>query len=159
MNHLNNIINRIFSQDKNKAEKISRYLTTMIDQDYITDDDENILYQFSQEFNNMSDNLFEFIGNVVNQNIVFNVPQLSIYLSEDKIDVPCSRLNTYLKCYWHKITYKSGLLREKVWVPIKDFSGNIIIERANVISYQKEDLPYLLIYISRYLKTIDYSTN
>ncbi|AKI80498.1 hypothetical protein QJ850_gp201 [Acanthamoeba polyphaga mimivirus] len=156
MNHINNIINRIFDQDKDKAEKFSRELTAMINKDNITDDDENILHQLSQEFDNLSDNLFEFIGNIVNQNIVFNVPQLSIYLSSDKIDVPCSRLNTYLKCYWHKITYKSGLPREKVWVPIKDFSGNIIIERANVISYQKEDLPYLLIYIIRYLKTMDY---
>ncbi|BCS83576.1 hypothetical protein QLL95_gp0547 [Cotonvirus japonicus] len=141
------IMAKILSKhDKHFVESIiTNFMEIIFRNITILEDDRNLL-KHSKLFESIPDIDIDFIGNYVDDELIFCIPQIAIYLTKNKFDISNTDLETYIKYSW------SGYNdRNCVSVNITDTNGNVIKTNTDVLKFYKKDLVYILVYICRYL--------
>ncbi|QTF49842.1 hypothetical protein qu_951 [Acanthamoeba polyphaga mimivirus] len=141
------IITRILkSQSNTDVDNATDIIIGAISKNILTLQDDRDLSSIKQIFQSINDSEYAFIGRQVDNEIVFTVQDIAMYLTRDTFNPLNNDVNTFIKYSWSAYSNKQETNEKRDAI-------NIMIKNQNVetYTYTKIDLPYLLVHVARYL--------
>ncbi|AAV51156.1 hypothetical protein [Acanthamoeba castellanii mimivirus] len=141
------IITRILkSQSNTDVDNATDIIIGAISKNILTLQDDRDLSSIKQIFQSINDSECAFIGRQIDNEIVFTVQDIAMYLARDTFNPLNNDVNTFIKYSWSSYSNKQGTNEKRDTI-------NIVIKNQNVetYTYTKIDLPYLLVHVARYL--------
>lgn len=134
------------SQSDSDIDNVSDIIIGAITRNIITLQDDRDLLSIKQIFQSINDSNCAFIGRQVDNEIIFTIQDIAMYLTRDTFNPSNNDINTFIKYSWSAYSNKQGTDEKRDVI-------NITIRNQNIetFKYTKIDLPYLLVHVARYL--------
>lgn len=145
--NVTNTISQILkSQSGPDIDNVTDIIISAISKNIITLQDDRDLSSIKQIFQSVNDSDCAFIGHKNDNEMIFTIQQIAMYLSKDKYNLSNSDINTFIKYSWSAYINYQGTNEKRDVV-------NVAIGNQNIetFKYTKVDLPYLLVHVARYL--------
>ncbi|AUV58878.1 hypothetical protein [Bandra megavirus] len=145
-NVINTISQILKSQSNTDIDNVTDIIISAISKNIVTLQDDRDLSSIKQIFQSVDDSDCAFIGRQVDNEIVFTIQDIAMYLTRDTFNPLNNDINTFIKYSWSAYSNKQGTDEERDVI-------NITIGNHNIETYiyTKNDLPYLLVHVARYL--------
>ncbi|AEQ33487.1 hypothetical protein [Megavirus chiliensis] len=141
------VITRILkSQLDTDVNNVTNIIISAISKNIVTLQDDRDLSSIKQIFQSISDSNCAFIGRQIDNEIIFTIQDIAMYLTRDTFNPLNNDINMFIKYSWSAYSNKQGTDEERDVI-------NITIGNQNIetFKYTKIDLPYLLVHVARYL--------
>ncbi|ANB51012.1 hypothetical protein [Powai lake megavirus] len=141
------IISQILkSQSNTNVDNVTDIIISAISKNIVTLQDDRDLSSIKQIFQSINNSNCAFIGRQVDNEIIFTIQDIAMYLTRDTFNPLNNDINTFIKYSWSAYNNKQGTNEKRDVI-------NITIGNQNMETYiyTKIDLPYLLVHVTRYL--------
>ncbi|AGD92903.1 hypothetical protein LBA_00985 [Megavirus lba] len=141
------IISQILkSQSNTDVDNVTDIIIGAISKNIVTLQDDRDLLSIKQIFQSISDSNCAFIGRQIDNEIIFTIQDIAMYLTRDTFNPLNNDINTFIKYSWSAYSNKQETDEKHDVINITIGNHNI-----ETFKYTKIDLPYLLVHVARYL--------
>nr|WBF70340.1 hypothetical protein [Megavirus caiporensis] len=134
------------SQSGPDIDNVTDIIISAISKNIVTLQDDRDLLSIKKIFQSVNNSDCAFIGRQVDNEIIFTIQDIAMYLTRDTFNPLNNDINMFIKYSWSDYSNKQETNEKRDTI-------NITIGNHNIETYiyTKIDLPYLLVHVARYL--------